>query len=405
MKESQSLTNNLLMEVYFLSNRLRNIKQSYKTTENKALKERLFTENKNIFKRVNEIYKIAELLNKNNEKINFSNLLFEITKRTLNDNKFEITSLREDISTDGRHAEVKFSKDWKKDAARRDFTINSIYADLDGNLFDPYNGKKDIEIGQVSFIGNPEKRIKEDYLRILRYIRFFLNYSNHPHDKNVTKAIKQNIDGIKKISKERLLDELRKIVLSSGFLKIKNDKFCLEIIQLIFPQISNLEFIKKNSNEDFVKLQKSKDFILILSLLIIDLTDNTEYFLHKFNLSNEEKNRIIFLNNVFKNKLKSKYFSTQNLMKILYTYGRERLLDIIRYQSIRYGNKENFKQKIDFFEKVEIPKFPLNANLLIDKYNFKKDKILGNKIKELENFWLNNNFKISKEEVLKIVKN
>jgi len=77
------------MEVDFLSNRLRNIKQSYKTTENKALKGRLFTENKNIFKRVNEIHKIAVLLNKNNEKINFSNLLFEITKRTLHQNKFE----------------------------------------------------------------------------------------------------------------------------------------------------------------------------------------------------------------------------------------------------------------------------------------------------------------------------
>jgi len=90
MKESQSLTNNLLMEVEVLSNRLRNIKQSYKSTENKKLKGRLFSENKNIFKRVNEIYKIAELLNKNNTgKINFSNLLIEITKRTLNENKFE----------------------------------------------------------------------------------------------------------------------------------------------------------------------------------------------------------------------------------------------------------------------------------------------------------------------------
>ena len=89
MKESQSLTNNLLMEVDFLSNRLRNIKQSYKTTENKALKGRLFIENKNIFKRLKEIYKIAELLNKNNGKINYSNLLFEISKRTLNENKFE----------------------------------------------------------------------------------------------------------------------------------------------------------------------------------------------------------------------------------------------------------------------------------------------------------------------------
>ena len=90
MKESKSITSNLLIEVDLLSNRLRNIKQSYKTTDNKGLKERLFSENKNIFKRVNEIYKIAELLKKtNNEKFNFSNLLIVKTKRTLNENKYE----------------------------------------------------------------------------------------------------------------------------------------------------------------------------------------------------------------------------------------------------------------------------------------------------------------------------
>ena len=87
--------------------------------------------------------------------------------------KFEITSLREDILTDGRHAKVKFSKNWKEDALRRDFTINSIYADEDGNLFDPFEGKKDLENGFVNFIGDADKRIKEDYLRILRYLRFF----------------------------------------------------------------------------------------------------------------------------------------------------------------------------------------------------------------------------------------
>jgi len=90
MKESQSLTNILLMEVDVLSNRLRNIKHAFKATQNKALKERLFLENKNIFKRVKEISKIAKLLNNQaKEKINYSNLLFEITKRTLNENKFE----------------------------------------------------------------------------------------------------------------------------------------------------------------------------------------------------------------------------------------------------------------------------------------------------------------------------
>ena len=90
MKESHSITNNLLVEVEVLTNRLRNIKQTFKTTQNIILKERLFSENKNIFKRINEIYIIADNLKKsNNEEFNFSSLLFEKTKRTLNDNKFE----------------------------------------------------------------------------------------------------------------------------------------------------------------------------------------------------------------------------------------------------------------------------------------------------------------------------
>ena len=90
MKESHSITNNLLIEVEALTNRLRNIKQTFKTTKNIGLKERLFSENKIIFKRINEIYKIAEQLNKsNNKEFNFSTLLIEKTKRTLNENKFE----------------------------------------------------------------------------------------------------------------------------------------------------------------------------------------------------------------------------------------------------------------------------------------------------------------------------
>ena len=110
--------------------------------------------------------------------------------------KFEITSLRKDVFTDGRHAKVEFSKNWKEDASRRDFSINSIYSDKDGNLFDPYDGKKDLEKGVVNFIGDADKRIKEDYLRILRYIRFFLQYSKQVHNANIIRSLKINIGGI-----------------------------------------------------------------------------------------------------------------------------------------------------------------------------------------------------------------
>jgi len=142
----------------------------------------------------------------------------------IDDYKYEITSLRKDVSTDGRHAKVEFSSDWKEDAARRDFSINSIYSDKDGNLFDPYNGKKDLESGNINFIGDSENRIKEDYLRILRYVRFFINYSNQSHDLNIIKKIKKNIGGVSKLSSERLLDEFKKLTRSNAFLKIFNDK-------------------------------------------------------------------------------------------------------------------------------------------------------------------------------------
>ena len=105
----------------------------------------------------------------------------------IGNNKFEITSLRKDISTDGRHAKVEFTNDWLEDASRRDFTINSIYGDIQGNLYDPFDGKKDLKNGKIEFIGNAEQRIKEDYLRILRYIRFFINYSKLDHTEKVKK--------------------------------------------------------------------------------------------------------------------------------------------------------------------------------------------------------------------------
>ena len=90
---------------------------------------------------------------------------------------------------------MKFSKDWSKDASRRDFTINSIYSDREGNIFDPFNGKEDLEKGNINFIGDGDKRIKEDYLRILRYLRFFLFYSKQKHDPETLKIIKKIFEG------------------------------------------------------------------------------------------------------------------------------------------------------------------------------------------------------------------
>ena len=134
---------------------------------------------------------ICEALNKNDIKYYESGIEHGTITALINNIKFEITSLRKDVDTDGRHAKVEFSDNWKEDASRRDFTINAIYADIDGSLFDPFDGKKDLENGKILFIGNVEIRIKEDYLRVLRYIRFFLNYSKAKHEPSVIKIIKK----------------------------------------------------------------------------------------------------------------------------------------------------------------------------------------------------------------------
>ncbi len=348
---------------------------------------------------------LCEIFKKN--RINFYKTGIEhgtVTAK-INDFKFEITTLRKDISTDGRHAEVKFSNDWYEDASRRDFTFNAIYADLNGNLYDPFNGKKDLESGRVKFIGNPEKRIKEDYLRILRYVRFFLSYSKVDHDNNLKKIIKQNISGISKISPDRLLDELKKLVLSKGFLKLPEDKFCYEIISLVFPQLVKIN-IFKNLNDYSKSIVEKKDFIFLISLMIIDSSDNSDYFIYKYNISNEDKKRIKFLSNMYSKVLDRASFQEKNLWKIYYLNGKNYLNDFINFKIIQNKKLDEKLIKLkEFFKNKEIPSLEIKAKTLIERYNYKEGKELGDKLKEIEEFWIKNSFKISQKEIDEIVKN
>jgi len=348
---------------------------------------------------------VCEILRKNKISFYESGIKHGTITAKVDENKFEITTLRKDISTDGRHATVEFSNDWHEDASRRDFTFNSIYADLYGNLYDPFSGKKDLELGIVRFIGNPEKRIKEDYLRILRYVRFFLNYSKIDHDENLKKIIKQNINGISKISSSRLLDELKKLILSEKFLKISKDKFCQEIISIIFPQLINLN-IFKNINEHSKKITEQKNFIFLISLMIIDDSDNSEYFIYKYNISNEDKKRIRFLSNIYSKSFDKEIFKKKNIWKILYYNGKDYLNDLINFKIFQSKKIDNNLIKLkEFFSNKEAPKFEFKAKTLIDKFNYKEGKDLGNKLKEIEKFWIENSFKISDQELNKIVKN
>ena len=346
---------------------------------------------------------VCEALKKNNIEYYESGIEHGTITAIEDDYKFEITSLRKDISTDGRHAEVEFSKDWKADASRRDFTINSIYSDKDGNLFDPFNGKQDLENGIINFIGEADKRIKEDYLRILRYLRFFLSYSKQNHNLENVRKIKINISGIPKLSKDRLLNELKKVMKHEILEKLSKDKISLEIILMIFPEFKNIKiFSKLNSIQK--DLLKGKDFIFLLSLMVIDETDNTDYFLYKFNISKKDQKRIKSIDNFFKERINSKSFTKNNMDKIFYYQGKEVTLDILSHKIIKSKKVDNLSiELIKYYKKKTTPLMPVNADLLMKKYKISEGKYLGDKLKIIENQWVKNNFKISDEDIDNIV--
>ena len=347
---------------------------------------------------------VIEVLKKNKISFYETGINHGTITAVINKKSFEITSLRKDIKTDGRHAQVEYTDNWLEDASRRDFTINAIYSDIDGNLFDPFNGRIDLNNGFIKFIGDPGTRIKEDYLRILRYIRFSVGYSKKNHDLKTIKIIKQNLSGLKKVSKDRQLQELRKILSIRNLNKINSDKIIRELFLLIFPELKNINRINKIDPVS-QQILNSKEFEFILSLLIVDKSENCDYFVYKYNLTNKEKDKINFLNSIFSEEPNKNFFTKENLSKIVLKIGKEKLTDILDFQILTTKkNKNTFIDLKKYFYNFEIPIMPIKAKDLIKKFDLKEGKLLGSILKEIQEQWLDNNFKISNNQIEEIVK-
>ena len=314
--------------------------------------------------------------------------------------KVEITTLRKDVSTDGRHAEIEYTDDWTKDSERRDFTINSIYLDINGKIFDPQMGTIDLKNKNIKFIGDPQKRIEEDYLRIIRFIRFKLMYDIEV-ESTTSIAIKQNLDGIKKISKERVLTELLKILDLKDILKINQSKNLREIFSMIFPEflyLDRLERLKKVYN--YSDLNRD----ILLAVLLIDEKDNHEYFLHKYNASNKIKDILRkFAGNLAQMRTDKNFFD-KDLIKNVYLKGKNHLiaLNLIYYSLNSKFKIQDFSKNLNKLLKAKIPSFPINGEFL-KKKGMREGKSLGNVLKILEKEWIEKNFKMSDERVKEII--
>ena len=347
---------------------------------------------------------VKQCLDKNQIKFFETGIEHGTITAVIDDQNFEITTLRKDVKTDGRHAVVEYTTNWKEDSLRRDFSINSIYSDLDGNLYDPNSGHKDLNVGIIKFIGDPETRIKEDYLRIIRYLRFYTEYSKIDHEINIIKIIKKNIEGLGKISKERQFNELKKILKLDNFLTLFKNKTSCELFSLIFPQLKNFKKLSKLSKPQ-EKILKNKSLNFVISFLVIDETDNSDYFVYKYNLPNELKDKINFLKNNSLNKDSTKIFNKKDLQKIFYYEGKSSTIDLIDFNLLYFKQSKKLSELKTYFEKLDTQEFPIKAQLLINDYGLKEGRELGQKLKNLEMKWIENNFNLSKKDMEKVLSN
>jgi len=344
------------------------------------------------------------------EKLNKINLSFDDTfekygsiKILTKECSIEINTLRKDYNQDGRHTDVMFTNDWKQDALRRDFSMNAIYSDLEGRVYDPFNGIDDLKNGKIVFIGDPLKKIEEDGLRVLRYFRFFVQFSKHDHEEYVLNAITKNIEKIKLLSSERLIGELKKILLSGEAYKIFDNDFSKNFYLSVYKGIkylNRLEFKKRKRI-----LRKDIDWVILLSLLLIDQTKNFERFVKDFNISNEIKNRLGSLQKQFTFKTADTVDKIEVLLKRSASIGPSAVRDFIDFQYLvneKYSY-DLYLENISILNKTTPPKFEFDTQILISK-GFKENKSLGDAISFLKHRWLSNNYKILDKDIEDAVK-
>ena len=284
---------------------------------------------------------------------------------------YEITTLRADTETDGRHAEVEFVKSWEEDAKRRDLTYNAMSMDMEGNLFDYFGGMDDLQDKVSKFVGDAEERIKEDYLRILRYFRFQGRLSTPTWDEDTLKAISSNTSGLAKVSSERIWQEMSKVLSGQNVANVLDHMTKTGVSKVIGLSTNDLSKVKDNGN----------------SIVALAQMGNTVDIAKRWRLSNNESALLDFL---VKNKA-----NTLDQKKI-----EDMLADGIDKEKVSaLAELQGQKKMADHAMVTSIPDFPVSGADLIAT-GMKPGPDLGKKLAQLKQQWKAGNFKASKEDLL-----
>ncbi|MBB13267.1 MAG: poly(A) polymerase [Flavobacteriaceae bacterium] len=292
----------------------------------------------------------------------------------INKTPYEITTLRADKETDGRHAEVEYVKDWEQDAKRRDLTYNAMSVDFSGKLFDYFGGMDNLQDKVSKFVGDPAERIQEDYLRILRYFRFQSKLDNPNWDEDTLSAVKDNVNGLSKISPERIWSEVKKILVSRNAQETLKWMGKTGVANSIKLPVENAQKVSK--------LTDNNNPILPLALLV---TDNN--LANTWRMSNDESKLLRFL--VYN---KDKPLDKDSAIDFLHSgYSKQTVLDLLNIQ-----NKSSLGDVIKQYEK---PEFPITGKDLIAK-GMEPGIELGRTLDDLKLKWKQSGYKLSKDDLL-----
>ena len=314
---------------------------------------------------------------------------------------FEITTLRRDVSTDGRRARVAFSQDWSEDARRRDFTMNTLYCDLDGTLYDPTRqGLSDLKARKLRFVGTAKNRIEEDYLRILRYFRFHACYMPKAvMDKEALAACRDLQAGLKTLSAERVWSEIKKLLAARAPFRTVNIMGIHGILESLLPEASNSEGLQLLCALE-AKMQLAPDPYLRLMALSARDAFAMAGLCRRLKMSNKEKARLI------------RWASDQSALRLglsdkdlkiaIYSSGRQSAMDraLIRAAGARDPIlAAQWRGIYDVAYNWDWPHFPITGKDLIAA-GLSSGPQIGKTMKALKALWVRSGFQANKQALL-----
>lgn len=294
---------------------------------------------------------------------------------------YEVTTYRADTETDGRHAIVRFSTDMAEDAARRDFTMNALYADADGMVIDPLNGLPDLDARRVRFIGDAHARITEDYLRILRFFRFAAWYGDpgHGFDADALAAIAQTLDGLGGLSQERIGAEVVKLLSAPDPAPAVGSMAQTGVLQAVLPGSTPRAFAPLIHLEELAELGPDP-LRRLASLGVFDGTD--------LRLSKKDQRRLA--------QYQSLISTNEPPLELGYRHGKEIAQDVLLLRAVLLESPFDL-DGIQIAETGADARCPVKAGDLMPAYS---GVALGNKLREVEDRWISSGFTLSKADLL-----